>query len=55
MKAPAAHIKGLVAQFSHKPEGKISFAPLSDPRDAVAPAMAAADDFDAADEESSDD
>lgn len=49
VKAPAAHIKGLVAQFSFKPEGKISLAPLSDPREAVAPAMAAADDFDVSD------
>ena len=55
VRAPAAHIKGLVAQFSHKPEGKISLAPLNDPRDAVAPAMAAADDFDSVEDDSSDD
>lgn len=49
VKAPATHIKTLVALFTHKPEGKISLAPLDDPRDPVAPSTAAADDFEAAD------
>lgn len=55
VKAPAAYIKGLVAQFSHKPEGKITIAPLDDPRDAVVPSVAAADDFAVADDGDSDD
>lgn len=47
VKAPAAHIKALVAQYTFKPEGGITVAPLSDPRDAVDPSAAAATDFDA--------
>lgn len=45
VKAPAAFIKGLVAEYAFKPEGGITMAPLSDPRDAVAPSTAAEADF----------
>lgn len=53
VKAPAAHIKALVAQYTYKPEGGITVAPLSDPREAVDPSAAAASDFDAVDGETS--
>ena len=52
VKAPAAHIKALVAQYTHKPEGGITVAPLSDPREPVDPSAAAEADFDAVGEES---
>jgi len=52
VKAPAAHIKALVAQYTYKPEGGITVAPPDDPREAVSPASAAASDFDAVGEES---
>lgn len=45
VKAPAAFIKGIVAEYSHKPEGGITMAPLSDPREAVPPSVAAEADF----------
>lgn len=51
VKAPAAFIKGLVAQFTIKPEGGVTIAPLSDPRDAVDPSTTAASDFDEFSEE----
>lgn len=51
VKAPAAYIKQLVADVSHKPEGGITVAPLDDPREPVDPSAAAAADFEAFDEE----
>jgi hypothetical protein len=53
VKAPAAHIKALVAQYTFKPEGGITVAPLSDPREAVDPSAAAEADFDAVDGDAS--
>ena len=53
VKAPAAHIKALVAQYTYKPEGGITVAPLSDPREAVDPSAAAEADFDAVDGDAS--
>lgn len=53
VKAPAAHIKALVAQYTFKPEGGITVAPLSDPREAVDPSAAAEADFDAVEGEAS--
>lgn len=50
VKAPAAHIKALVAQYTYKPEGGITVAPLSDPREPVDPSAAAESDFDAVDD-----
>lgn len=51
VKAPAAFIKALVAEVSHKPEGGITVVPLSDAREAVDPTAAAEADFDAVDDE----
>lgn len=51
VKAPAAYIKSLVAQYTVKPEGGITIAPLDDPRDAVDPSATAAGDFDEFSEE----
>ncbi|UTC28017.1 Cas4 nuclease superfamily protein [Stenotrophomonas phage A1432] len=45
VRAPAAHIKNLVAEVSHKPEGGITFAGLDDPREAVDATAAAESDF----------
>ncbi|USN14452.1 hypothetical protein DONNERLITTCHEN_00510 [Janthinobacterium phage vB_JliS-Donnerlittchen] len=45
VRAPARWIKELVAQYTHKPEGGITVAPLDDPRDPVDPSAAAAADF----------
>ncbi|URA07049.1 hypothetical protein P9A47_gp81 [Xanthomonas phage Elanor] len=53
VKAPAAHIKALVASVSHKPEGGITVAALDDPREAVDATAAAEGDFDAYDGEQS--
>ncbi|UYD21569.1 ATP-dependent DNA helicase [Pseudomonas phage phiH1] len=50
VKAPAAFIKALVAEVSYKPEGGITVAPLSDPREPVDPSAAAESDFDAVDD-----
>ncbi len=53
VRAPAAHIKALVASVSHKPEGGITVAPPDDPRDAVDATAAAEGDFEAFDGEES--
>lgn len=53
VRAPAAHIKALVAGVSHKPEGGITVAAPDDPRDAVDATAAAEGDFDAFDGEES--
>jgi hypothetical protein len=45
IKAPVGTIKALVAELSHKPEGKVVMAAMDDPRDPVTPASAAASDF----------
>jgi hypothetical protein len=51
IKAPVQALKAIVADFSHKPEGKIVMAPLDDPRDPVTPSSAAASDFEVVEEE----
>ncbi len=51
VKAPVGAIKAIVAELAHKPDGKIVVAPMSDPREAVSPATAAASDFEAVEEE----
>jgi hypothetical protein len=51
VKAPVGALKAIVAEFAHKPEGKVVVARMDDPRDAVAPATAAAADFEAVEEE----
>lgn len=53
VRAPAAHIKALVAEVSFKPEGGITVAAPDDPREAVDPTAAAESDFDAFDGEQS--
>ncbi len=53
VRAPAAHIKALVAGVSFKPEGGITVAALDDPREAVDATAAAEGDFDAYDGEES--
>lgn len=55
VRAPAAHIKALVAGVSFKPEGGITIAPLDDPREAVDASAAAESDFSAFDGEESTD
>jgi len=50
VKAPAAWIKAKVAEVSYKPEGGITVAPLSDPREPVDPSAAAESDFDVVDD-----
>ncbi len=45
VRAPAAAIKAKVAELAHKPEGGITVAHMSDPREAVSPSTAAAADF----------
>ncbi len=50
VKAPAAYIKAIVAEYTYKPEGGITVVPLSDPREAVDPSAAAEGDFDAVDD-----
>lgn len=47
VKAPAAALKAIVAEVTYKPEGGITVAKLSDPREAVDPTAAAEADFDA--------
>lgn len=51
VRAPAAHIKALVAGVSYKPEGGITVAAPDDPREAVDPTAAAEGDFEAFDGE----
>jgi hypothetical protein len=50
VKAPVSVLKSIVADFSHKPEGKVVVAPISDPRNPVSPTTLAASDFDAVEE-----
>ena len=52
VRAPAQFIKQVVAEVSFKPEGGITVAPLSDPREPVDPSAAAESDFDAVGDES---
>jgi hypothetical protein len=50
IKVPVGALKAIVADFSHKPEGKIVMAPIDDPRDPVTPSSAAASDFELVEE-----
>jgi hypothetical protein len=51
VKAPAQAIKAMIAELAHKPEGGLTIAPASDPREAVPPSCAAAGDFEAVEDE----
>jgi hypothetical protein len=51
VKAPVGALKAIVAEVTDKPLGGITVAPMSDPRDAVAPTTLAAADFDAVGED----
>ncbi len=53
VRAPAAYIKSLVAQYTYKPLGGITIAPLTDPREPVDPIAVAADDFQEAEDDTS--